>query len=161
MLIEQPCSVVEFGVGYGSSYLFLDRECDLLSVESDPEWTARFRHKVVDDSYRISKEIDLVLVDCHPSSMRAQRLQESFRWAKTVVVHDTEPGSEKEYRFSSVKIPVGWLRANVTVAHTWTSVFSRDPMTIAKVNAWQRDFTYDTYMTEIKSVCDRIMRMHS
>ena len=120
-------NVLEFGVGYGSTKLFLAHECKLTSIESDFNWCQKFSHNVIHcrpREYIIEKLYDLVFIDCHPSEDRLDCLQKAFSHTSLIVVHDTEPISENEYGYSNVKIPLGWSYLDCTINSCWTTIFT-------------------------------------
>jgi hypothetical protein len=117
--------VLEFGVGHGSTKLFLAHECQVTSVETDKAWADKFKHHViVSDNYLISGRYDLVLIDNHPSNKRIEYLEQAFNFTNLVIAHDTEPASENEYSYSKVQVPNGWRFLDCQVMPTWTTIFT-------------------------------------
>lgn len=123
-------SVLEYGLGYGSTKLFLSHKCELTSVESDPVWCQKFSHNIIHcrpADYIINGAYDLIFIDCHPSEDRVHCLQKAFGHTSIIVAHDTQPSSENEYGYSKIKIPTDWQWLDCQLKDCWTTVFTNDP----------------------------------
>jgi len=122
--------VLELGCGLYSTpvlhALCLGRT--LLSVESDPEWYALFKHFESDNHHIIlSKELpelpgpwSVVLIDQRPAKARAPSIIRLREKTELFVIHDTEDQLyEYEPVLSTFKHRIEWQRYT-----PWTSVVS-------------------------------------
>lgn len=122
-------NVLEYGLGYGSTKLFLAHGCDVTSIESDPRWVRKFSHNIIHSrpvDYTISGRYDLIFIDCHPSKDRVVCLNKAFDHTSIIVAHDTEPPSEPEYGYSRAVLPPEWSWLDCKIKSCWTTVFTCD-----------------------------------
>jgi len=128
--------VFEFGMGDGSTGLFLERCESVFSVEMQSvEWfqklTTRWRRSNwnpilrlgPDASWNGSQRYDLVFVDGHGDS-RPEQIRTAMQMTDLIVVHDTqEPG----YKWERIKddMPDGWTWEDDKRHPTWTSVLRK------------------------------------
>ena len=130
-------SVLEFGMGDGSTGLFLDRCMRVVSVEmQNLSWheklIKRWGHRtawipVLDIGPTVGKlppgRFDLVFVDGHGDS-RPEQIMAAMMVADLIAVHDTqEPG----YMWGRIKdnMPAGWTWTDDKRSPTWTSILEK------------------------------------
>jgi hypothetical protein len=111
--------VLELGPGVFSTpvlhWLCHEQKRMLLTVESDPKWswfckqyyqTPYHQHLQVNDwdtaKWAISKPWDVALIDHSPSERRVVEIALLKDLVKYIIVHDANPGKEKEYHFSTI-----------------------------------------------------------
>lgn len=130
--------VLEIGTGYFSTTL-LDWLCaissrKLVSYETDPGWYNRAKrmqsdyHDIIlvnswSDVPFESNHWGLAFVDHSPHLERAVTIERLKDAADYIVVHDTEPRSEKGYDYPRI-YPLFKYRFDYTKVEPWTSVFS-------------------------------------
>ena len=130
-------SVLEFGMGDGSTGLFLDRCSIVISVEmQNLSWheklIKRWGHRtnwtpVLSIGPTVSQlppgPFDLVFVDGHGDS-RPEQIMAAMTVTNLIAVHDTqEPG----YMWHRIKdnLPAGWTWTDDKRDPTWTSILER------------------------------------
>ncbi len=132
VLQARPGPVLEYGVGHYSTPLlhFLCEETGrhLVSLESDPEWAARFnsmrtaQHTIeVVSSWSATDPLvernkwSVVLIDHAPEERRAQDIRRVRDLAEFVVVHDWPQPGERCYahRWVSRTVPTTAVLSNV------------------------------------------------
>jgi hypothetical protein len=103
--------VVELGCGYGSTPL-LKRYCEMqqrlfASFENNLEWLSKFPDMAIVGvaNWKFFMEIgrppaDIVFIDNAPGETRKDLIPYFANSAKIVIVHDTEPGAEHDYKMA-------------------------------------------------------------
>jgi len=133
----RPRSVLEFGMGFGSTGLFLDRCLSVVSVEMQSvEWFHRSQRQFAghpnrsawspvlrlgpDATWRGLAEYDMVFVDGHGDS-RPEQIRTGMELAPLVVAHDTETES---YGWGRIRdhLPDGWTWTDHKEFGPWTTV---------------------------------------
>ena len=131
-------TVFEFGMGDGSTGLFLEKCLLVVSVEMNKvEWfkklTQRWGHKTnwtpvlrlgMDTSWTGTMRYDMAFIDGH-GDCRPEQIRTAMQMTDLIVVHDTqEPG----YRWERIKddLPDGWTWEDDKRHPTWTSVLRRE-----------------------------------
>jgi hypothetical protein len=105
--------IVELGCGFGSSPL-MQKYCDenglfFLSYETNKEWAAKFEMVRCVPSYEYAcmqnlamMKVNLIFIDLAPASERKTAIEHFKDKAKTIVVHDSEPGAEYVYGMAAI-----------------------------------------------------------
>lgn len=139
--IKQINTVLEFGMGMGSTVFFLNKCKDLTSIEMKNEpW-----HKKMSDWYTINKTsckfnpilalgpdtyknltyepwYDLIFVDGHGLT-RWNVINDMFSRTDLMMAHDTQ---QPTYQWSRVKLPPGWIWKDIKKFDVWTSIITKD-----------------------------------
>lgn len=127
--------VLELGMGFFSTP-FLHHFCllnkrRLVSYDNDEKYVkwaeyygynSKF-HKIYYvkdwDNIKIEKSWDVVLVDHSPNSRRRKEIRRLAERAKYIVIHDSHPGKDREYKYSRVyplfKYRSDWVKDRTTV----------------------------------------------
>ncbi len=137
-------TVLEYGMGYGSTPFFFDKCKTVVSVEmQNEEWFHKISSSFIKKgftpllsigpfSYRdlpvdaLEERYDLIFVDGHGSS-RWDVINDSFGKTDIIVAHDTQ---EKGYSWDRVLLPEGWEWIDIRDYSVWTSVITRDEKVI-------------------------------
>ena len=127
--------VLEMGMGESSTLMLheLCRNRGLVSYEDNLDWYQRFAkyktpwhetHLVEDwDAIDIEKPWDLAFVDHAPAIRRRFDITRLRHHARFIVVHDTEPGVDRFYRYRPVFADFKYQRTFDEVT-PWTTVLS-------------------------------------
>jgi len=132
--------VLELGAGVFSSpvlhWLCEKQKRNLLTIESDRGWFKFTRqylrsqhHNFIyvsnwdEATTHINKEWDVALIDHSPSGRRITEIKQLANLAKYLVVHDSEPWKEKEFRYSQI-YPLFKYRFDFTLVDHQTVVLS-------------------------------------
>jgi hypothetical protein len=130
--------VLEMGTGFFSTmylhHLAAITDRKVVSYESAEHWYNRARryqseyHEVIkvqlwDDANVIDRHWGMVLIDYSPQGSRIKGMERVKDNADFVVVHDTEPRSERIYGYSKVA-GLYKYRYDYKKIDPWTSVFS-------------------------------------
>ena len=130
-------TVFEFGMGDGSTGLFLEKCLLVVSVEMNKvEWfkklTQRWGHKTnwtpvlrlgMDTSWTGAMRYDMAFIDGH-GDCRPEQIRTAMQMTDLIVVHDTqEPG----YKWERIRddLPDGWTWEDDKRHPTWTSVLRK------------------------------------
>jgi len=168
----KPECTLEWGMGFYSTPLLLEKSGELCSVETgSEEWYQKISDKYSgNDSLILMKDIsvsgtleilrgfgpdvvcDLVFNDGDANS-RHIAAQAAQNWGAVVVSHDTQ---EKQYHYNSILLREGWMWMDIMDYSVWTSVMCKDPELILKLSnkfkktkvytgtgLFHKDFTHD------------------
>src|SRR3989344_8864510 len=130
--------VLELGMGYFST-MILKWLCEmsgrtLYSYESNKEWYGKVAkedpkpfHKIIFCSDWASADIErhwgLVFIDHSPLRKRHIDIKRLANHADVIVIHDTQPESDKYYNYSKI-FPLFKYRLDFTKFKPWTSAVS-------------------------------------
>jgi hypothetical protein len=108
----------------------------LLTIESDRGWFKFTRQYLQNDQHNfiyvsnwddaekyINKNWDVVLIDHSPSERRVVEIRKLANLAKYLVLHDTEPWKDREYRYSTI-YPLFRYRFDFNIVDHQTTVVS-------------------------------------
>jgi len=129
-------TVLEFGMGFGSTPFFLNKGVRLISVEmQNKEWY----DKVIDrhpasrtfepilsigpmayKTIQLDGWYDLIFIDGHGDS-RWSVINDVFPHTDLIAVHDTQ---EDSYGWNKVKMPEGWSWFDVKEFPVWTAILT-------------------------------------
>jgi hypothetical protein len=131
--------VLELGIGmFSTPYLHwacYSKKRELVSYENEQGYIARFKsyendyHKLIFtdnwDNIKIDRPWDMAFIDheSRPNSRRSIEARRLANFAKYVVLHDTEPSYDKEYKYSEI-YPLFKYRYDFKDALPNTSVLS-------------------------------------
>jgi hypothetical protein len=131
-------TVLEFGMGDGSTGLFLDRCLRVVSVEmNNLSWheklTRRWGHRLnwspvlrlgMDATWPTTERFDMVFVDGH-GDCRPEQIRAAMAITDLIVVHDTQ---EAGYKWERIKddLPDWWTWTDDKRHPTWTSVLVKN-----------------------------------
>jgi len=129
--------VLELGMGMGSTpllhWLCFDKGRNLVSYENNKEWFEMHKHFHKDwheinfvedwDKIEIEKQWSVALVDHSPARRRQLEIKRLAKYAKYVIVHDTQPEDNHFYKYhwAFPKYKYQWTYKK---AKPWTTVLS-------------------------------------
>lgn len=144
-----PQNILELGVGYYSTKLYLDNCEKVTSVESDSdEWLLLMKEfysnyknwnhikisglKEVCDYIKYRNEVfDVIFVD--GDEFRAEETNFAFNFANTIIGHDTQHFFRDNYKIPNEFHKIDFTKFNVSYGHSagydhkpWTTMFTKD-----------------------------------
>lgn len=130
-------TVLEFGMGFGSTPFFVKHSKHVTSIEMNSgEWYTKMCTELKEyDNFipvlclgefeykklALREWYDFVFVDGHGDS-RWSVINDMFEKTNLMVAHDTETTT---YKWDQVKLPSGWKWIDLKFANTWSSIIMK------------------------------------
>lgn len=135
----KPKKVLETGMGFDSTKLFIDNGIDTTSIEmQSSEWYYKVyreyegnplfkSHLFLGTDGAIkhidsSEQFDFIFVDGHGDN-RWEQINASFNHTNVIITHDTEA---LVYEWQNTKLPERWVWVDFTEVVPWTSILTNN-----------------------------------
>lgn len=135
----KPKKILETGMGFDSTKLFLDNEIDTTSIEmQSSEWYDKVYKEYKENIYfkpylllgtsdaivfiNSSKKFDFIFIDGHGYN-RWEQINVSFKHTDLIITHDTEA---MVYEWENTVLPEGWMWIDFIEVSPWTAVLTNN-----------------------------------